>query len=83
VKGVMVDNIEKVTQRGDKLEDLGERAGQYIALYIHYNCSITLCSLLCKYYYCSQSTWTRTQTCFNELPLDWGVSCGGKMSNCG
>ena len=28
VKGVMVDNIEKVTQRGDKLEDLGERAGE-------------------------------------------------------
>lgn len=28
VKGVMVQNIEKVTQRGEKLEDLGERAGQ-------------------------------------------------------
>ena len=28
VKGVMVHNIEKVTQRGDKLEDLGERAGE-------------------------------------------------------
>ena len=28
VKGVMVSNIEKVTQRGDKLDDLGERAGQ-------------------------------------------------------
>ena len=27
VKGVMVSNIEKVTQRGDKLDDLGERAG--------------------------------------------------------
>ncbi len=24
----MVDNIDKVTQRGDKLEDLGERAGE-------------------------------------------------------
>ena len=29
VKGVMVSNIEKVTQRGDKLDDLGERAGMY------------------------------------------------------
>ena len=28
VKGVMVQNIDKVTQRGDKLEDLGERAGE-------------------------------------------------------
>lgn len=28
VKGVMVENIEKVTQRGEKLEDLGERAGE-------------------------------------------------------
>ena len=28
MKGVMVQNIEKVTQRGEKLEDLGERAGQ-------------------------------------------------------
>ena len=27
VKGVMIQNIDKVTQRGDKLEDLGERAG--------------------------------------------------------
>lgn len=31
VKGVMVSNIEKVTQRGDKLDDLGERAGLYFA----------------------------------------------------
>ena len=29
VKGVMVSNIEKVTQRGDKLDDLGERAGEF------------------------------------------------------
>ena len=28
VKGVMIQNIDKVTQRGDKLEDLGERAGK-------------------------------------------------------
>ena len=28
VKGVMIQNIDKVTQRGDKLEDLGERAGR-------------------------------------------------------
>ena len=27
VKGVMVQNIDKMTERGDKLEDLGERAG--------------------------------------------------------
>ena len=32
VKGVMVSNIEKVTQRGDKLDDLGERAGSYFCL---------------------------------------------------
>jgi len=24
----MVENIDKVTKRGDKLEDLGERAGE-------------------------------------------------------
>ena len=24
----MIQNIDKVTQRGDKLEDLGERAGE-------------------------------------------------------
>ena len=24
----MIQNIDKVTQRGDKLEDLGERAGK-------------------------------------------------------
>ena len=24
----MIQNIDKVTQRGDKLEDLGERAGR-------------------------------------------------------
>ncbi len=28
VKGVMIDNIDKVTQRGEKLEDINERAGQ-------------------------------------------------------
>ena len=28
VKGVMRQNIEKVAQRGEKLEDLGERAGE-------------------------------------------------------
>ena len=28
MKGVMVARIDKVTQRGDKLEDLGERAGE-------------------------------------------------------
>lgn len=27
VKGVMIDNIDKVTQRGEKLEDINERAG--------------------------------------------------------
>jgi len=28
MKGVMVENIEKLTERGDKLEDLGKRAGE-------------------------------------------------------
>ena len=28
VKGVMLDNIDKVAQRGEKLDDLGERAGK-------------------------------------------------------
>lgn len=30
VKGVMLDNIDKVAQRGEKLDDLGERAGKDI-----------------------------------------------------
>ncbi len=34
VKGVMVENIEKVTQRGDRLEDLGERAGNLLQHYM-------------------------------------------------
>lgn len=34
VKAVMIQNIEKVTQRGEKLEDLGERAGREF-LYRH------------------------------------------------
>ena len=29
---MMVSNIEKVTQRGDKLDDLGERAGKDMCL---------------------------------------------------
>ena len=28
VKEVMSDNINKVVERGDKLDDLGERAGE-------------------------------------------------------
>ena len=32
VKGVMRNNIEKVAQRGEKLEDLGERAGEDLML---------------------------------------------------
>ena len=32
VKGVMLDNIDKVTQRGEKLDDLGERAGKLVHL---------------------------------------------------
>ena len=30
VKGVMLDNIDKVAQRGEKLDDLGERAGKNV-----------------------------------------------------
>ena len=36
VKGVMVSNIEKVTQRGDKLDDLGERAGKNLLSVLMY-----------------------------------------------
>lgn len=32
MKGVMLDNIDKVAQRGEKLDDLGERAGKNIGM---------------------------------------------------
>lgn len=35
VKGVMIDNIDKVTQRGDKLEDINERAGTNASVSTH------------------------------------------------
>lgn len=35
VKGVMLDNIDKVAQRGEKLDDLGERAGKKIQMRQH------------------------------------------------
>ena len=30
VKGVMIENIDKVTQRGEKLDDINERAGNVL-----------------------------------------------------
>ena len=43
VKGVMVSNIEKVTQRGDKLDDLGERAGLYDECYLFLPSCVCTC----------------------------------------
>ena len=40
----MIDNIDKVTQRGEKLEDINERAGLYIVQYI-------ACRMLLHAYY--------------------------------
>ena len=42
VKGVMSDNINKVVERGEKLDDLEERAGKGVFVPISMHCSHTV-----------------------------------------
>ena len=35
VMDVMRDNIGKVLQRGEKLDDLEEKSGMYVHMYVH------------------------------------------------